>query len=232
MLAKNRTSALFLTVIFFSGNAIGYLVLSYPLFFAPAPPSAALIVSGILAVVLAVSFSRSGLVMGLDERVGFGWRGALRWLACGGVAGLLLAILNLKLLPLINQKSLFHPLVEIVGYVGIVYLSYWVAFQRSVFLMVRSDPADSPDSGFFSWFLKIGGLIVAAACIFIVYYNLGRDVALVWMGLGGICCGFSAAWIGILAGEKMNASFFWRYSWGILVLGGLAMALMLVGMLL
>lgn len=153
MLAKNRASAFILTLVS-AGFFLAAYVLMSQLLNRDFPPASEwntwlfLLLAAVI-LVLVFFFSRSLIVMGLGEEVGFGWKGLLRWAAYGTVTGGLLALLAGLVLNHLEENSFLYNIAEFGGGISIIALVYGLIFRTSVF-KVGGEKA-SAEAGFNFW---------------------------------------------------------------------------------
>ena len=199
MLAKSRTSAFILSLVFVGMTLLAYLLVSeffHPsisLWFALKPWQIAVI----LLILLGISYglSRSGIFMDLGE-IGFGWQGLLRWFACGVLSGGLLAVYFGGILGRFPEKNFFRPGLEVFGQLGIPILLYTRIFRRRFLTNSVQLQNAGWSSSFLGWFFIIGGCIVAGAgwaVLLLVGLDTSKELlfpsATIMMGLASIIMG-------------------------------------------
>lgn len=217
MLAKSKTSVLILSIVFITSFALSFSALYYSNNPEPITP-VAIAVTAAVFLLIAFLISRSSIFMELDEKVGFGMQGLLRWFTCGVILGILIALLNVYLLPRIDNR-LFRTLVEIAGAAGAIFIAFWAAFQRSIFKMVNAGPEIGSRPSFLNTrrgeaiFLMVGGLLVTAISFYWIIKVEGGIAQVVWLSLGAACMGLAALLLGAIQYRGYKDGFVRRIGW-------------------
>lgn len=165
MLSKSRPTALLTAAVFAALFYVGYVLppVGPPLEWqgAAPPPAWFYALLWLVGGGIALWFGYT-IVMDTGED-SFGWRGLLRWAACGLISGLLINLwYALAILPL-DEKHIIRLLFEPFSALAIFALTYWLIFRKNLMTVHQSGPPGPAGrwvSRNMSWFILIGSLLL------------------------------------------------------------------------